>query len=111
MAKPKVTLKIGGIRKVLREAQPEVDRVASRKAAIGGDSLRVVSSPHRYTARAYIETKGLEGAKRQAREHILEQIVGGAAVQPSNLQQYTTKDGRSIMATPAQIAHWTRGSR
>lgn len=76
MARPKVTLKIAGIRKVLRESQPEVDRVAKRKAAAGGGAVRVVSSPHKYTARAYIETDGIEGAIAQARDHVLERVIG-----------------------------------
>lgn len=76
MAKPKVTLKIGGIRKVLREAQPEVDSVARRKAAVAGSAVRVVSKPHRYTARTYIETDGIEGAIAQAKDHVLERVIG-----------------------------------
>lgn len=77
MAKPRVTLNLKGIRRVLSTVQPEVDAVAKRKAAVGGDHVRVVSKPRPgRAARAYIETNGVPGARAQARDHILERVLG-----------------------------------
>ena len=41
----------------------------------------------------------------------LDAMAGIVAVAVGEKSQYVTKDGRTIMATGAQITNWTRGSR
>ena len=74
-----VKLKLGGIKKVLRShpVQSEVARLAKRMSDAAGEGFEYVVKPHRYTARAFVQTKDAAGARRQAKEHVLERVVGG----------------------------------
>lgn len=78
MADVKVKLNIKGIREVLkgRAATETVAAVAGRGARQAGDGFGYVVKPGRYTARAFIQTESLEGAKRQADEAVLERVMG-----------------------------------
>ena len=53
----KVKMKLPGVNKVLRSAQPSVNAAAARVAADAGPKFQVKPSPHRYTARAFAEPK------------------------------------------------------
>jgi hypothetical protein len=70
----RVKLKIKGVREVLKSApvQSEIARRAQRIAAAAGEGFESVVKPHKYTARAFVQTVGLEGAKRQYEEAMLE---------------------------------------
>lgn len=78
MADVTVRLKLAGIRKVLKgsEATAEVARIAARGARDAGEGFGFVVKPGRYTARAFIQTEGVEGAKRQSNDAVLERVMG-----------------------------------
>ena len=77
---PRVTvkLKMSGIQKTLREAQPAVTELAKGMANNAGEGFEAVARPSRVTARAYVQTTGRKGAKRQAEEAVLERALGSA---------------------------------
>lgn len=80
MAKPRVRLKIGNIRKLLKSipVQSEVARKAHLMAQDAGQGFEYVVKPHRYTARAFVQTDLTDdtGRRRQAEEHVLQRVVG-----------------------------------
>lgn len=82
MAKPRVNLKITGVRKVLKShgVQSAVARRAKRMADAAGDGFEYVVKPHRYTARAFVQTDldSNKGRERQATEHVLQRVVGNS---------------------------------
>jgi hypothetical protein len=80
MANVIVILKLRGIQATLRSApvQAEVSRRAARVARVAGDGFAVVTKPHRYTSRAFVQTHGDEGAKRQAEDAVLQRALGAA---------------------------------
>lgn len=77
----RVKLKIKGIREVLRSrpVQSEVARLAHRMARDAGEGFEAVVKPHRYTSRAFVQTDmdNPVGGERQAREHVLQRVLGG----------------------------------
>jgi hypothetical protein len=77
MAAVKVKLSIKGIRATLKSApvQSELARRARRIAAAAGEGFEMVVKPHRYTARAFVQTDTEEGRKRQAEEAVLERSL------------------------------------
>jgi len=77
MAKPKVVLNMGGINAVLREAQPVVDAAAERMQGAAGPDYEVVSKPHRWTARAFVQTATAKGARDNAKHNTLARALGG----------------------------------
>lgn len=78
MADPKVKLNQKGVRAILKgPGQKEVARVAHAAAAEAGEGFESVVKPHKYTGRAFVQTKhGTDGAARQAREKVLQRVVG-----------------------------------
>lgn len=80
MAAPRVTLKLPGIKKVLKSApvQAEVDRVGRSKARSAGPGFEYAPAPAANTSRGYVRTADARGRRRQATEHVIERIVGGA---------------------------------
>lgn len=79
MAKPRVKLNLRGINKVLRAAQPEIDRVGKRMAGEAGEGFEYEAKPYKWwTARGFVQTKNDTdvGRARQAREHVLQKLLG-----------------------------------
>lgn len=80
MAKPRVKLKIKGIRKLMRSAPvaDKVESVARGMADDAGEGFEYEMSPYKYTARAFIQTDvdNPVGRMRQAEEHVLQRVVG-----------------------------------
>lgn len=108
-----VKLKLKGLNALMTSApvQSEVARRAQKMATQAGDGFKAVIHPHKFTARAFVQTDTASdvGARRQAEEHVLEKLLGVApgTTSDSGRVRYTTRDGRSIFATPAQVANWT----
>ncbi len=78
MGNARVKLKVKGINQVLRSAQPLVDRHARAMAKDAGAGFESVSKPHKWTARGYVQTNSYRGRVRQAREHVLQRVLGSA---------------------------------
>lgn len=84
MANPKVTLKIKGIRQVLKSqgVTSKVARTAKAMADEAGEGFSYVVKPHKYTARAFVQIDPSsdesfrKGRERQSREHVLQRVVG-----------------------------------
>lgn len=77
MANVVVILKLRGIQATLKSApvQAEVSRRAARIAKAAGDGFAVVTKPHRYTSRAFVQTATEEGARREAADAVLERAL------------------------------------
>lgn len=77
MADVKVKLKIKGINAVMKSApvQSEVDRRAKRIADEAGDGFEYVARPHKWTARAFVQTNSRAGDLRQAKDNVLERSL------------------------------------
>ena len=73
----KVRLRIGGLNRVMRAAQPELDRVGRQLASRAGDGFEYEADPHKWTARGYVQTKNARGRRREAIEKVLVRLVGG----------------------------------
>lgn len=73
----KVKLKIKGIRQVLKSGpvQSDLARRAKRIADAAGEGFAAVVKPHRYTARAFVQTDTEEARKRQADDAVLERAM------------------------------------
>ncbi len=80
MADVTVKLKIRGIRELLKSppVQAEVTARAQRMARSAGEGFEAVEKPHKYTSRAFVQTDGREGAKRQAEGAVLERALDAA---------------------------------
>lgn len=77
MAKANVRLNMRGIRAVLKSqpVESELARRAARIAAAAGPGFEMVVKPHKYTSRAFVQTDGRDGAKRQAEDAVLERAL------------------------------------
>lgn len=77
MADVRVTLKIGGIRQLLRsnEVQSNIAARAVRAARAAGTGFEAVVKPHRFTSRAYVQTADDEGRRREANEKVLIRVL------------------------------------
>lgn len=114
----RVKLKIKGIRELLRSnpVQSEIARRAKSMAKAAGPGIEAVVKPHKYTARAFVQTVDDVGRIRQAEEAVLQRALGLPAnyvaqaptSNPNGKIQYTTASGKKVWATPAQVMHWTR---
>jgi hypothetical protein len=62
------------------------------------------SPPHLWVDRASAEVAP------RLDKRLNDALAGIAAAIVSDKREYVTKSGRTVMATDAQIAHWTRGS-
>lgn len=78
MADVRVKLNMKGIRQLLRssEVQGEVARRAQRGAAAAGEGFEAVVKPHKYTARAFVQTADETGRKREAESKVLNRALG-----------------------------------
>lgn len=77
MADVRVKLKQKAIRELLKSAPvtSDVARRAKRIAAAAGDGFKAVVKPHKYTARAFVQTDTQAGRRRQARDAVLERAL------------------------------------
>ena len=76
--KPRVKLKLRGIRQVLRSdaVQADLAKRARRGAQAAGPGIVAVVKPHKYTARAFVETENEEGRIREAKDKVLNRALG-----------------------------------
>lgn len=79
MAKVTVRLNLPGINRLMREqkVQAQLDDIGQEMAADAGDGFEYVAKPHRYTARGYVQVASGDGARRQARDAVLERVMSG----------------------------------
>lgn len=66
-----VTLNIEAINEILRAAQPMLDARGRRMAAAAGEGFEYVASPHKWTARGFVQTSSARGRRREALEKVL----------------------------------------
>jgi len=80
MADIRVKLKISGVRQVLKSpgVVSEVVRRARRIQEAAGEGFEMVVKPHRYTARAFVQTGDADAAKREAEQKVLTRALGAA---------------------------------
>jgi hypothetical protein len=73
-----VKIRLRGINQLMRsrEVQAVVDREGRRLAERAGPDFRYVPSPHRWTARGFVEPANLRGARAQAKDAVLERALG-----------------------------------
>jgi hypothetical protein len=73
----KVKLNLPGINKIMtsKGARAVVRRELQRMEVSAGEGFEAVERPHRWTARGFVQTADVEGARRQAREKVLERVV------------------------------------
>lgn len=73
MSKTNVKLNLRGINQIMtgRGATAEVVRRARRIQAAAGENFEVNVVPHKYTARAFVRPKNVEGAVEEARSKTL----------------------------------------
>lgn len=76
----KVVLKLRGLNELMRSpgVTAEVVRRARRMQAAAGENFEVVVYPHRWTARAYVQSKGAAGAEDEARDKRLTRAIDAA---------------------------------
>ena len=79
MAKVSVKLNLPGINRLMRSeaVQAQLDRLGQDMAADAGEGFEYVAKPHRYTARGYVQVASGDGARRQARDAVLERVMTG----------------------------------
>lgn len=77
----KVKLNLPGLNRLMTSpgARAVVRENAQRMAASAGDGFEAVERPHRWTARAYVQTADRTGRRRQVDEHVLERVVSEKA--------------------------------
>lgn len=78
MARIKVQLNLPGLNALMRSkpVQDRVNDIGAEMAADAGEGFEYVPSTHRYTARGYVQVNSLDGARRQARDAVLERVMG-----------------------------------
>lgn len=79
MAKVTVRLNLPGINRLMREqkVQAQLDEIGQDMASDAGEGFEYVAKPHRYTARGYVQVSSGDGARRQARDAVLERVMTG----------------------------------
>ena len=60
----RVRLRLPGLNRVMRAAQPVVNRAAYRMASAAGPGHEVVVSPHKWVGRAFVQQADDEQAKK-----------------------------------------------
>ncbi|GAA4774621.1 hypothetical protein [Microbacterium gilvum] len=72
-----VKMILPGLNKVMRDraVQDIVDDVGRAMEADAGPGFEYVPSPHRFGARGYVQVASGEGARRQARDAVLERVL------------------------------------
>lgn len=79
MARTSVKLNLPGINQLMRSeaVQKKVDQIGQDIADDAGEGFEYVPKPHRYVARGYVQVASGEGARRQARDAVLERAISG----------------------------------
>lgn len=78
MANVRTTLKLTGLNKLMRSApvQRRVDALGRDMAAEAGPGFEYEGrKPHKWTARGFVQTSSRAGARRQAKEAVLERLA------------------------------------
>lgn len=72
-----VQLDLNGLNKIMTspEIQAVVDSTGRRMAAAAGDGFEYVASPHRWTARGYVQPKNARAMREQAKTAALERAL------------------------------------
>ena len=75
-----VKLKLLGLNVLMRseQAQRVVDQHGQRIARAAGENFEYVRSPHKWTARGFVQAKNARGRRQEAREKRLTRAVGSA---------------------------------
>lgn len=73
-------LNLTGLNRIMRSpnAQALVNDEAEHLAAEAGPDFEAVARPHRWVARAYVQTANPRGIRRQMRDATLERVLGSA---------------------------------
>lgn len=74
MAQPvRVKLKLRGLRALMRSNPVQADLAAraTRAARSAGEGFEAVVKPHKFTARAFVQTADEKGSRREAEEKVL----------------------------------------
>lgn len=71
-------LKLLGVNKVLRAAQPRIDAIGAKIAADADGNYEYVSNEHRWTGRGHVRTADAETARKDAITNELLRAVGRA---------------------------------
>ena len=120
-----VRLNSGGVQELLDGAvgQAVCEPVAQRVLAAAQAGAPVESGDYRSSLRIEVDHTDRvrvsvvadvpHALAVEARTGNLVQALGGGSGVASAVERvsYTTRDGRTIMATRAQVANWTRGAR
>lgn len=78
--KPTVKLKLAGLNQVMRlpDVQRLLDERGRRAAAAAGPNFEYVASPHRWTARGFVQPANAEGAREEAKDKKLTRAIDAA---------------------------------
>lgn len=78
MKKVRVRLKLKGLNELMRSSavQDRLDEVGESMASDAGDGFEYAPSPHRWTARGYVQPSTGTGARRQAEDAVLDRVAG-----------------------------------
>lgn len=78
MAKVRVKLNLRGINQLMssRKVQDRLDDIGTEIASDAGDGFEYSAAPHKWTARGYVQVADGDGARRQAKEAVLERVAG-----------------------------------
>ncbi|MGO2110728.1 MAG: hypothetical protein ACTH31_03865 [Pseudoclavibacter sp.] len=78
MANVRVRLRLKGINQLMasQKVQDRLDEIGDEMANDAGDGFEYAPSPHKWTARGFVQTSTGGGARRQADEAVLERVAG-----------------------------------
>lgn len=95
------------------EALEVVEQHADEVAAKAGSGYEASAVYGRNRARASVITANFDAILDNARNNTLLRALGGTESSPRKPEKlsYTTKAGKTIQATQAQIDNWTRNRR
>lgn len=73
----KIKLNLPALNKIMTSpgAANLLRKEAQQRAAAAGEGFEAVVHPHKWTARAYVQTADDAGRRRQANEKVLERII------------------------------------
>ncbi|MFB3980335.1 hypothetical protein [Microbacterium proteolyticum] len=73
-----VKLNLRAVNTVMTSApvQARIDSLGRQMAATAGDGFEYVPRPHRWMARGYVQAVSARARRRQARDAVLERVVG-----------------------------------
>jgi hypothetical protein len=81
VAVERITIKLRGLNQVMRSpgAQARVDAVGARMAAAAGEGYEYQRSPHKWTARGFVQTANQKGRAREARSKVLNRVLSAGS--------------------------------